>query len=178
MNNVIAATSYSPLRKALHWGVALLWLSQFPTGWEIANSHAVHLGFAPSLWSVIAHRAHALIGATVLMLVLARVFLRFRISGPVALETGWQAKVATLTHLALYAVLVALPLTGFVAMYITFRVGPIHIVLTNIAMALVALHTSAAFWHQFIRRDATLARMLPSWGSGKNLSETPRRAPS
>ena len=163
MNNLSAATFYSPLRKALHWGVALLWLAQFPTGWEIANSHAVHLGFAPSLWSVIAHRAHALIGATVLMLVLARVFLRFRISGPVALETGWQAKVATLTHLALYAVLVALPLTGFVAMYITLRVGLIHIVLTNIAMSLVTLHVGAAFWHQFIRRDATLARMLPSW---------------
>ena len=163
MNKAIAAPAYSPFRKALHWGVALLWLAQFPTGWEIANSHATHLGFSPSLWSVIAHRAHAIIGATVLMLVLARVFLRFRISGPVALEAGWPSKVAALTHFALYAVLVALPLTGVVAMYVTLRVGPIHIVLTNIAMALVALHVGAAFWHQFIQRDATLARMLPSW---------------
>ena len=154
---------YSPIRKALHWGVALLWLAQFPTGWEIANSHATHLGFAPSLWSVIAHRAHAIIGATVLLLVLARIVLRMRGSKPVAPEAGWQAKVATLAHFALYAVLVALPLTGFVAMYVTLRVGPVHIVLTNIAMALVALHLGAAVWHQFIQRDATLARMLPSW---------------
>ena len=168
MNNAIAANSYSPLRQALHWGVALLWLSQFPTGWEIANSHATHLGFAPSLWNVIAHRAHAIIGATVLLLVLARVFLRFRGSGPVMLETGWQARIARVSHFALYAVLVALPLTGFVAMYITLRVGLIHIVLTNIAMALVALHVGAAFWHQFIRRDATLARMLPSWRRGQS----------
>ena len=163
MNNAIAAPAYSPFRKALHWGVALLWLSQFPTGWEIANSHATHLGFAPSLWSVIAHRAHAIIGATVLLLVLARIVLRMRGSNLLALEAGWQTKVATLAHFALYAVLVALPLTGVVAMYVTLRVGPIHIVLTNIAMALVALHVGAAFWHQFIQRDATLARMLPSW---------------
>ena len=163
MINVIATTSYSPLRQAIHWGVALLWLSQFPTGWEIANSHAAHLGFAPSLWNVIAHRVHAVIGGTVLLLVLARVFLRFRGSGPVGQETGWQAWIANITHFALYVVLVALPLTGFVAMYITLRVGLIHIVLTNIAMALVALHVCAAFWHQFIQRDATLARMLPSW---------------
>ena len=163
MQGARAAISYSPLRKALHWGVALLWLSQFPTGWEIANSHATHLGFAPSLWSIIAHRAHAIIGALVLLLVVARVFLRFRGSDPVVLESGWQARIATLTHFALYAVLVALPLTGFIAMYITLRVGLIHIVLTNIAMALVALHVGAAFWHQFIQRDATLARMLPSW---------------
>ena len=159
MINVIAAPSYSPLRKALHWGVALLWLSQFPTGREIANSHATHLGFAPSLWNVIAHRAHAIIGATVLLLVLARVFLRFRGSTPA--EPGWQAKIAALAHFALYAVLVALPLTGFFAMYITLRVGVIHIALTDIAMALVALHVGAAFWHRFVWRDATMARMLP-----------------
>ena len=134
-----------------------------PTGWEIANSHATHLGFSPSLWSVIAHRAHAIIGATVLMLVLTRIVLRIRGSNLPALAAGWQAKVATLAHFALYAVLVALPLTGVVAMYVTLRVGLIHIVLTNIAMALVALHLGAALWHQFIQRDATLARMLPSW---------------
>lgn len=61
----------------------------------------------------------------------------------------------------LFGLLFALPVTGILAMYVSARVVPLHGVLADVGLALVSLHVAAAFWHQWVRRDRLLRRMLP-----------------
>lgn len=70
---------------------------------------------------------------------------------------------AVANHLALYAVLLALPATGLLARYIDFHTfGPVHVALTRLLLALVVAHVAAALWHWLVRRDSVMSRMLPN----------------
>ena len=96
----------------------------------------------------------------------------------------WQDRAARWGHLALYALMIALPLTGVLAawlggktinlLWITALPSPwernrgleklleeVHEVLANGMLILVAAHVAAALWHHFLRRDGLLGRMLP-----------------
>ncbi len=56
--------------------------------------------------------------------------------------------------------LIALPVTGTIAMYLTFRVAPLHRYLSWLLLALVLIHIVAALWHHLYRRDDVLRRMI------------------
>lgn len=55
-----------------------------------------------------------------------------------------------------------LVVTGTGTMYLSQRFAPFHILFVNIGIVLIGLHALAVLWHQFIRRDALLLRMLPA----------------
>jgi cytochrome b561 len=97
---------------------------------------------------------------------------------------AWEHRVAGLAHLALYAIMVGLPLTGLFTAYAQnravtvlglFTIPPligadralarsikdVHELLGNAMLVLVGLHAAAALRHHFILRDAVLRRMLP-----------------
>lgn len=129
---------------------------------------------------------HKSLGLTVFFLVWLRLAWRFANPVPKALIVSpWQAKIATLTHWGLYAVMILLPLSGVLmtlfggrplAWFGVFEV-PIHLeqnkplshqfhdlhtdVFWPLLMVLLALHIGAALWHHFVVKDATLKRMLP-----------------
>jgi cytochrome b561 len=128
---------------------------------------------------------HRHFGLFVLILFCLRVLLRIRLGKlPPASHTAWPLRVAAgLTHIALYAVLLALPLLGwalsnaqdkpvhFFGLTLPALVGgdedladrlqSLHIDAAWLLLALVSLHIAAALWHHFVLRDGTLRQMLP-----------------
>ncbi|HOZ24664.1 MAG TPA: cytochrome b, partial [Thermomonas sp.] len=133
---------------------------------------------------------HKSIGITILALVAIRIAWRLHAGAPDPIPGSprWQERIASLTHLALYGLLLAMPLSGWILNSasgfplqwfglfnlpaITGKDHELHELAEDIhewlfwAMAtLVVLHASAAFYHHLFQRDATLARMLPGRAS-------------
>lgn len=129
-------------------------------------------------------RLHISLGLTVFALIWVR--LGWRLSGPVPAEipaAAWQQRAARLVHVALYALMVIMPVTGLLTVQMEDRVvswfglfdfpvlvGPdketaevleeIHAdVLWPMLLALVGVHAAAALWHHFRLKDETLRRM-------------------
>jgi cytochrome b561 len=129
--------------------------------------------------------AHYALGLSVLALVLVRVPLRLSRGAPgiVPAPPAWQAGAAKLGHLALYALMIVLPVLGWLAYGAEGRVATLfgialpmpiapheawvkpleaaHEVAGKIGYALVGLHAAAALWHHYVVRDNTLALMWP-----------------
>ena len=129
---------------------------------------------------------HKSIGLTILALVLLRLAWRGYAGAPAALPTipGWQHRIATATHAGLYALLLAIPLSGWVLHSATgfplrwfglFRVPAftgrdeglqelaktLHEWMFWALVVLVLAHASAALYHHLFQQNATLLRMLP-----------------
>ena len=154
-------TAYSPAQKALHWAVvaliALQWLIFDGMGrpfHESMEAGALAWGTVPVV--------HLVLGVTVLVLALARLWLRRSHGAPEAPaeEPAIFRAAAHWAHLAIYALLLAMPLTGLAAWF--GLVGPaagVHELLMNLLLALVAVHVAAVLVHQFVWKTDLLARM-------------------
>lgn len=128
---------------------------------------------------------HKAIGVTILALVLVRLFWRWTHPAPplpASLPT-WERYAAHASHWVLYALMIAVPLTGFLMSsalgFSTVVFGlrlpdllernrelgdslkTVHFFLNKTLLALIALHFAAALKHHFIDRDGILLRMLP-----------------
>ena len=128
---------------------------------------------------------HSVIGASILVLVVLRLVWRKR-NPPPALPADMhplEKKVSTPVHHLLYTLIVLVPVFGVVNLFYRGRgidfgffqiqpgilqnrsvvgvVAEIHSLLAFSLMGLVGLHTVAALWHQFYRRDNLIGRMLP-----------------
>ena len=132
---------------------------------------------------------HKSIGLTLLELVMLSLLWRVYAGAPRPLpgSPAWQERIATLTHFALYVLLLAIPISGWILNSATgFPLqwfGMINLPaiagrdagLRELAatwhewlfwaLVLLALvHAAAAIYHHLFQHDATLARMLPrSW---------------
>ena len=107
--------------------------------------------------------AHIIGGSLVLALVAWRLILRFTRGAPGAPEgLSPLVKLAgEAGHWALYALMVAMPVTGLMAWFggIT-SVSGLHAELLKVILWVVIItHIAAALWHQFIRKDGLLLRM-------------------
>ena len=136
---------------------------------------------------VATYALHKSIGLTILALVLARIGWRLYAGAPqpVPGSPRWQHTVASLTHFGLYALLLAMPLSGWVINSaagfplqwfglfnlpaIASRDSGLHELAESLheslfwaMVALAVAHAGAAFYHHLFQRDATLVRMLPS----------------
>lgn len=133
---------------------------------------------------------HFMLGLGVFALVFVRVALRLAAGAAPLIRPAlpvWQARLAALMHLALYAFLLAMPLLGWLALsaagkpipFFGLQLPPllaadkalagsleeIHETIGTIGYYLVGLHAAAALFHHYWTRDNTLLRMLP--GSGR-----------
>ncbi|MFC0083445.1 cytochrome b [Dyella flava] len=139
-------------------------------------------GRALRQWLLEGHRHF---GLFVLILFFLRVALRFRLGKlPSVSHNAWPIRVAAaLTHIALYALMLALPMLGwalsnaqhkpvhFFGLTLPMLVGgdadladqlqTLHVDAAWLLLALVVLHIAAALWHHFMLRDGTLRLMLP-----------------
>ena len=169
--------SYGRTAVVLHWVIALLIAIGFTVGVAM-----VDLPLSPQKAKVFAY--HKWIGITVLGLALGRAVWRATHAGPPELPMpGWQSLAARATHVLLYALMLAIPLVGwlytsaagFPVVYLKLVQLPdlvskdkelaallklMHQVLAWSLSGVVALHVAAALKHHFIDRDATLKRML------------------
>lgn len=129
---------------------------------------------------------HFMLGLSVLLLVLPRIVMRFMGSTPSITPEppAWQHSAARLTHLALYAFMVVMPLLGWLMLSAAGKPIPfyglqlpalinedkelakfikeIHETLGEIGYYLIGLHVLAALYHHFIQRDNSLLNMLPA----------------
>ena len=179
----------------LHWIIAVLILSIGAVGLVMGE-----LPRSPKWFWV--YTLHKSLGLTVLALVLVRIAWRLYAGAPPPVEgtPRWQARLASLTHGAIYVLILAMPLSGWLydsasglrpfrwfGLAEVPKLSPPHEALADamhethellfwVLIALVIGHAGAALYHHFVRRDATLARMLPRrWRAG---SVVPTAAPS
>lgn len=138
-------------------------------------------GRALKQWLLEGHRHFGLL---VLILFGVRVILRFRLGRLPEGDTSRIIRIAAgLTHIALYALLLILPLLGWaysnsMAKPVHFfgatlpplvspdpdladTLGAWHVGVAWVLLGLTLLHIAAALWHHFVRHDDVLRRMLP-----------------
>jgi len=126
---------------------------------------------------------HFALGMLVWALVWARLLARMLLSAPPAtVAAGWQNTLAAAMHLALYGLMIGLPLLGWLVLsaadktqVLSFTLPPllapnqalagqlkeIHEWLGVAGYWLIGLHAAAVVLHHYVLRDDTLRRMLP-----------------
>lgn len=163
-----APKRYSPLWVTIHWLVALLIFATFYFGISTEE--------ADPATKVSLLRWHMPLGITVILLMLVRLYLRWRTPRPADVTAGnaFFDLIGKWTHYLLYALALLVPLTGF-ALSASFGLAPIvfggqgqlpaglnagiHGMLDPLLALLILLHIGAALYHQFILKDNLLARM-------------------
>ena len=168
----------------LHWLVAVLVFALLAAGFVMES------GLIQDRTTLFAlYQAHKSFG--LLVLVLAALRLVWRLFFPVPILPGtlkpWEKRLAGVTHIALYGLLFAQPLVGwlmvsasplqiptvaFGVIEVPHLIGPdkvtenalkaVHGLLAWALMAVVALHLVAALKHHLVLRDDVLRRMLPA----------------
>lgn len=154
-----APTAYSRTQKALHWLTALLILAQFifhdaiSAAWRAFRA-GTQIAADPLVF------AHIAGGLAVLAFALWRLVLRARHGAPPAQGRAWVVQAAHFGHLALYAVMIAMAVSGGAAWFGGLALAAdVHELLKPVLVLLVLGHVVMALWHQFVLRDGTLARM-------------------
>ncbi|MFD1560982.1 cytochrome b [Paraburkholderia silviterrae] len=169
------ALRYDAVARLLHWLVVALVGAQFVLGWTMPD---VHRDTQPV--GLIA--AHLIVGTALLAAMALRILWRATHRPPAGELSGPLRVLSSLTHGALYALLVAVPVLGCInassrAWPLTLlgvvplpalspagssfghAMGDIHGVLAWALLALIGLHVAAALLHRFVFRDRTLQRM-------------------
>lgn len=170
--------AYGIVAKTFHWLMALAILGLLIVGFIMADMET-----SPDKFKL--YGIHKAVGALFLMAVFLRLFWRFINIIPLSPEIPrWQKLAAHAAHYGLYALMVAMPLSGWlmssaagfpVSVFGWFTLpdliapdkamrelmGEVHETLAIAIIALVSLHALAALKHHFIDKDNTLRRMLP-----------------
>jgi cytochrome b561 len=156
------SAGYSSLQIVLHWLIAALVLFQLVFGESmVAATEAAEEGEAIAGTDAVLATAHYWVGLSVLLLVALRFAVRLRQGAPAPLdEKPLLVLAARATHWLFYALLVVVPVTGLLAVYVNPEVGEIHQLAKPAFIILIVLHAGAALFHHFVLRDATLRRML------------------
>ena len=191
MNIKNSIARYTGVAIALHWLIALLIVSLLIVGKFMTSlDEADPLRFSLTQW-------HKSFGITILLLTLARIIWRLSHKPPALPEQvrGWQKAASSVTHVLLYCLMLALPISGWIMVStsplnlstILYDVIPlphlpvlaslankaqisdlfheIHHISSGVMIALLLLHIGAALMHQFVHRDFVMERMAPHWKS-------------
>jgi cytochrome b561 len=155
---------YSGLQIALHWAVVALVVVQWFTHDAMEDFwDAVEHGEASGLPGDPVALVHAGSGATILVLMLFRLFVRVRHGSPdLPADMPSILKFAAhANHYAFYGLLIALPLSGASAVLLGIEdAADIHGALVPLLFLLIAAHLGGVIYHTFVRRDGLLWRML------------------
>ena len=172
--------AYARSARLIHWTMAALILSTIPVGFLMVQD-----GLPRRVQNAL-FIYHKNVGVLLLLLIALRIAYRFAVSPPPLPHhmPHWQARAAGLSHLALYALMVVMPVAG----YVRVRAGgfpievldclgapslvprsdalaeiakTVHYYSAFILTAFVLLHISAAVHHGLIRRDGVFSRMWP-----------------
>jgi len=178
-----AAVRHNPhhdaLTQAFHWVSLIAVGSAIFTGWTMEE-----LLKGPEKLQMV--YLHASLGVLILALTVVRLLWRTAAPRVNPLERPWWLFVAAkVIQVALYVLLVAIPVSGLLIMaakgrsfevFGLFVMPPLtslgqglsphaieeaHEAMVNLLIALVGLHSLAALMHQFILKDNVLLRMTP-----------------
>ena len=172
---------YTGIAMGLHWLIGFMILVSLGVG-----LYMVDLTLSPQKLRL--YSWHKWAGVTIFMLVLMRCAWRLtHAAPPLPLHLPrWQRAIAESTHYFLYALMIIIPLTGWLMssakgfQTVYFGVLPIpdllhknkelgetlglvHKYLNYTMIGLVIVHIGAALKHHVIDKDDILRRMLPFW---------------
>lgn len=171
------ADRYHITSVALHWAMLALFIAVYAS---INLRELFDKGSVPreGLKSL-----HFMLGLLMMALVVARIALRAKYPAPAIqpAPSAGQAKLAKLGHLALYGIMIGMPLVGwlllsaagkpipFFGLELPALIGPdkalagqikeVHEFVGNLGYFLIGGHAAAALFHHYIKRDNTLLRM-------------------
>lgn len=172
---------YGAVAQFFHWAVVVLIAFQYTWAWRIEEAEAIRVRFELVT-------QHKTIGMLVLVLAILRLIWRlFNAPPPLPKHLAkWEVWAAKLGHLALYALIFIVPISGWfysqAAGYGDYWWGPVsipsvieasesaealfyelHEAFVKLLIAVVVVHILAALRHHFILKDNVLKRMLPQW---------------
>ncbi|MHA6289283.1 cytochrome b [Maricaulis sp. CAU 1757] len=182
--------TYTTIAIILHWVIAVFLVSLVFYGWAMEDLRDALFAGEASLDEVRqAYNWHKTAGLTVLVLSLVRLGWRLTHMPPPlpAHMTSWEKVAATATHWAFYALMIGMPLMGWITASASDQpswllnnpdlvlprlpvpqsdsvqeiAGSIHGAGGWAILSLLALHVGAALKHQFMDRDGLLGRMIP-----------------
>lgn len=170
---------YTRTAVALHWIMALLIFTAFPLGVYMHD-----LPLSPDKLRLFSY--HKWIGVTLFLLAVLRILWRATHRPPPLPDAmpSWEKLAAQAVHYLLYALIIAIPLSGWLmssakgVQTVWFGVLPlpdlvaknkelgdllqgVHVGLNFLLLGLILAHVGAALKHHFIERDEILARMIP-----------------
>jgi cytochrome b561 len=171
---------WGPVSQLLHWLIVVLLLCLAVIGLSLDS-----LPKTPKYFWV--YDLHKSTGIAVLVLALLRLgWLAYAgVPAPVPGTPTWQLRIASITHWLLYALIIAIPLSGWLFdsasglrpmhWYGLFEMPRLiapnagvrelarsaHEWLFWALVLLVVVHAGAALYHHYFQGDATLRRMLP-----------------
>jgi len=158
LSGSLPARSYTLGQIILHWAIAALVIWQLVFGEEMEALEHPARADATDLFLA---NTHIWAGIAILALVAVRILLRVVNGAPPPDEPSRvTALLARAAHLAFYLLLVAMPVTGLLHYYGGLPTGEIHELGKPLFIVLIALHVAATLWHQFVRHDGTLRRMV------------------
>ncbi|MDY0874092.1 cytochrome b [Dongia rigui] len=152
---------YSGLQITLHWLIALLVLFQLIFGESMTNVvDALEENQTPDPTDQTLASAHYWVGIAILVLAALRIVIRLVQGAPEPVGAGLQLKAAKAIHAIFYLLLIAVPVTGLLAVYVSPEIGDIHEIGKPLFIAFIVLHALGALYHHFMVKDDTLRRMF------------------
>ncbi len=173
-SRVTPVNKWSALSRIFHWISALLLLMTWVFMFIYSNTDdSFYIGL------------HKAFGVSLLFWMIARVINRLFVKAPPAVPMPkWQDIIGKLTHFALYALLIAMPIAGLlmsvyggrgVDMFGLFEI-PVFVtpdrglartfndlhtdIIWPMILAFTAAHILAALYHQFVKKDKLINRIL------------------
>jgi cytochrome b561 len=169
---------FTPLQRALHWVMAVCILTMLFIGVGMVST------IAPKYLTLVS--IHKPLGILILILALIRLVVRLRYGAPpLPLDLPEPMKLAAyLSHYALYALMIAMPLIGWAMLSAAEypvviwpgiwlpQILPLdpslhtllwnaHFYLAFLFFALILMHLAAGLFHALIRRDGVFDAMGP-----------------
>ena len=156
-----ARQGYSGLQILLHWLIAALVLFQLIFGESMGEvKDALEQGVVPDPAEQTMADAHYWVGIAILVLVALRLIVRVTQGAPAPIGAGPQLLIAKVIHAIFYLLLVAVPVTGLLAVYVNEEIGEVHEIGKPLFIAFIVLHVLGALFHHFKLKDETLRRMF------------------
>ncbi|ARE42435.1 Cytochrome (plasmid) [Rhodovulum sp. P5] len=153
--------TYSSRQKLLHWAVVALVALQYLAFDSISRDFGRGMQSGELVFSQ-GGIAHSIAGSLILVLMLWRLAIRRAHGVPSSPqgEPDWAATLAGLTHVAFYAVLIAMPLLGLIAWFLEAGwAARLHEFGANVVLGMIALHVGAVVFHQVVWKSSLLKRM-------------------
>jgi cytochrome b561 len=175
---MIVRQTFTPLQRLLHWLLAVCILAMLFIGVGMVST------VMPKYLGLVS--IHKSLGIAILVLALIRLVVRLRVGAPLLpADLPEPMKLAAyLSHYALYALMIGMPLIGWamvssaaypVGLYGGVRLPAIlpqsdslhtllwgaHFYLAFLFFALILMHLAAALFHLLVRRDGVFETMAP-----------------
>ena len=170
---------YGISAKLFHWLTVALLMVQFALGWLMPD---IERGMQPERLV----NLHISFGLVILAVVVPRVAWRLWHGAPPpdALLPHWQRVLSRISHVSLYLLLLAMPLSGWffasargwtITLFgvvavprlvpqgstLGHTLGELHGTLSWVLLGMIGVHVAAALAHRFFFRDQVMQRMLP-----------------